>query len=136
MLHPVRHAATMPDKPAYIMAGSGETVTYAELDRRADQGAQLLRSLGLTRGDGIAVLMDNSARYLEVMWAAERTGVYATCVSSKLTAGEAEYIIRDGNCRLLIASHGVAAVAGALRPTLAGLPLFIVRRHGRGLSKL
>jgi long-chain acyl-CoA synthetase len=125
MLHPARHAETTPDKPAYIMAGSGETVTYAELDARANQGAHLLRSLGLKRGDGIAVLMDNTARYLEVMWAAERTGVYATCISSKLTAGEAEYIIRDGDCRVLIASHGVAAVAAELRARLSGLSLFM-----------
>ncbi len=124
-MHPVRHAQTNPDKPAYIMAASGETVTYAELDARANQGAHLLRSLGLKRGDGIAVLMDNSARYLEVMWAAERTGVYCTCISSKLTAGEAAYIIRDGDCRVLIASCGVAAVAAALRPMLPDLALFM-----------
>ncbi len=125
MLHPVRHARTMPDKPAFVMAGSGETVTYAELDARANQGAHLLRSLGLTRGDGIAVLMDNSARYLEVMWAAERTGVYATCVSSKLTAAEAKYIIRDGNCRVLIASRGVAELAAALAPLIPDVALFM-----------
>ena len=81
------------------MAASGETVTYGELDARANQGAHLIRSLGLKRGDGIAVLMDNTPRYLEVIWAAERTGVYCTCLSSKLTAAEAEYIIRDGDCR-------------------------------------
>ena len=115
MLHPVRHAGITPDKPAYIMAGTGETVTYAELDARANAGAQLIRSLGLKRGDGVAVLMDNSPRYLEVMWAAERTGVYCTCISSKLTAAEAKYIVRDGDCRLLIASHGVADLAAALQ---------------------
>ena len=123
MLHPVRHAETMPDRPAYIMAGTGETVTYAELDARANQGAHLLRGLGLRRGDAVAVLMDNSPRYLEVMWAAERTGVYATCISSKLTAGEAEYIIRDGECTVLIANAGVAAVAVALKARLPGLDL-------------
>lgn len=125
MLHPVGHAQTMPDKPAFIMAGSGEVVTYAELDARANQGAHLLRSLGCKRGDGIAVLMDNSARYLEVMWAAERTGVYATCISSKLTAAEAEYIVRDGQCRVLIAGQGVAALAAALAPLIPDVALFM-----------
>ncbi|WP_375390911.1 acyl-CoA synthetase [uncultured Sphingomonas sp.] len=124
-MHPSRHARTMPDKPACIMAGSGEAVSYAELDARADQGAQLLRALGLRRGDGIAVLMDNSPRYLEVMWAAERTGVYCTCISSKLTAAEAEYIVRDGACRVLIAGHGVAACAEQLRPLLPDLALYM-----------
>ena len=132
MLHPVGHARVTPDKPAYIMAGSGETVTYAELDRRANQGAHLLRSLGLQRGDGIAVLMDNSPRYLEVAWAAERTGVYCTCIPSKLTAGEAEYIVRDGDCRVLVASGGTAAVATALKPLIPGVATLMVDGFAEG----
>ena len=134
MLHPVEHARNTPAKPAYIMAATGETVTYAELDARANQGAHLLRSLGLRRGDGIAVLMDNSARYLEVMWAAERTGVYCTCISSKLTPREAEYIVRDGNCRLLIASHATAAVATALRQMVPDVAMLIVDGTADGFA--
>jgi long-chain acyl-CoA synthetase len=125
MLHPHAHARTTPDKPAYIMATTGETVTYAQLDARATQGARLIRSLGLRRGEGVAVLMDNSARYLEVMWAAERTGVYCTCLSSKLLPAEAEYIVRDAGCGMLIASAGVAELAEALRPALGAMPLFM-----------
>ena len=134
MLHPVRHAETTPDKPAYIMAGSGETVTYAELDARANRGAHLIRSLGLRRGDGVAVLMDNSARYLEVMWAAERTGVYCTCISSKLTPAEAAYIVRDGNCRLLIASAGVAGVATALKELIPDVATLMVDGTAEGYA--
>ncbi len=126
MLHPVAHAQASPDKPAYIMAGSGETVTYAELDARANQGAHLIRSLGLKRQDGIAVMMDNSPRYLEIMWAAERTGVYCTCISSKLSVAEAAYIIRDGNCRALIVSRGTAECAAALLPEIGDLTRYIV----------
>ncbi|MGJ3626162.1 hypothetical protein AB5I41_02935 [Sphingomonas sp. MMS24-JH45] len=37
----------------------------AELERRANQGAHLLRSLGLTRGGGIAVMMDDAPHYSE-----------------------------------------------------------------------
>lgn len=134
MLHPVRHAETMPDRAAYVMAATGETVSWAELDARANQGAQLIRSLGLKHGDGIAVLMDNSARYLEVMWAAERTGVYCTCISSKLTAAEAAYIVRDGECRLLIASAGVAACAIALRPLIPDVATLMVDGVAEGYS--
>ena len=125
-MHPYKHAAATPDKPAYIMAGSGETVTFAELERRANQGARLLRSLGLARGDAIAVMMDNSPRYFEVMWAAERCGVYATCISSKLTAAEAEYIIRDGECRVLIMSKGTEKCAEALLPLIGDLRRYMV----------
>ena len=125
-MHPYKHAAATPDKPAYIMAGSGETVTYGELERRANQGARLLRSLGLARGDAIAVMMDNSPRYFEVIWAAERIGVYTTCISSKLTAAEAEYIVRDGDCRVLILSKGTEKCAETLLPLVGDLTRLMV----------
>jgi len=86
-MHPFHHAKTHPEKPAYIMAATGETVTYGELDARSNQGAHLFRSLGLNAGDGIAIFMDNGPRYYEILWAAQRSGLRFTCISSKLTAG-------------------------------------------------
>lgn len=121
-MHPIHHARTHPDKAAYIMAATGETVTYGQLDARANQGAHLFRSLGLQRGDAVAVFMENSARYYEVLFATERAGLYITCISSKLTAGEIEYIVRDCGAKVFIASRGVADTAveaAALLPDLA-----------------
>jgi len=54
-MHPCVHARTHPDKPAIVMAASGETVTYAELDRRSNQVAQLLRAHGIGIGDTVAL---------------------------------------------------------------------------------
>ncbi|HKP80122.1 MAG TPA: AMP-binding protein, partial [Phenylobacterium sp.] len=68
-MHPATHAKAYPDRAAYIMAGSGETVTYRELDERSNQGAHLFRALGLKVGDVIALLMDNNPRYFEIAWA-------------------------------------------------------------------
>ena len=126
MTHPYKHAVATPDKPAFIMAGTGEAVSFAELDRRANRGAHLLRSLGLKRGDAVALMMDNSPRYFEVVWAAERAGVYLTCISSKLMASEAEYIIRDGDCRVFIASKGCAGCAEAVLPLIGDLARYMV----------
>ncbi len=125
-MHPYKHAAATPDRAAYVMAATGETVTYGELERRANQGAHLLRALGLKRGDGIAVMMDNSPRYFEIMWATERAGVYVTCISSKLSADEAEYIIRDGGCRALVMSRATAGCAAALLPRVGDLARYMV----------
>ncbi|MGA0795642.1 MAG: AMP-binding protein, partial [Quisquiliibacterium sp.] len=50
-MHPSIHAQSTPDKPALIMAGSGEMLTYRELEDRSNQAAQLFRSLGLRPGD-------------------------------------------------------------------------------------
>ena len=76
------------------MAATGETLTYRELDERSNQGAQLFRKLGLKAGDGIAIFMENNIRFLEICWAAQRAGLYYTCISSRLTAGEVEYIVQ------------------------------------------
>jgi long-chain acyl-CoA synthetase len=125
-MHPSHHAKTHPDKPAWIMAASGETVTYGQLEARSNQGAHLFRSLGLVAGDGVALFMDNSPRYYELLWAAQRSGLRFTCVSSKLTAGEVEYIVGDSEAKVLIVSAGVAAVAQEVAPLVQGVTLFMV----------
>ena len=125
-MHPAIHAKTDPTRVAYRMASSGETVTYGELDARSNQGAQLFRSLGLKVGDVIAILMENNARYLEIVWAAQRAGLYYTCISSKLTAGEAAYIIGDCGAQVLIASPGVGPVFDELPAQLNNVKLFAV----------
>ena len=67
------------------MARSGETVTYRQLEERSNRGAHLLRSLGLARGDSIALMMDNNARYFEICFAAQRSGLLYTAMSSRLS---------------------------------------------------
>jgi long-chain acyl-CoA synthetase len=108
------------------MAGSGETVTYGELDARSNQGAHLFRNLGLATGDAIALFMDNSPRYYEVLWAAQRSGLRFTCISSKLTAGEVAYIVADSGAKVLVTSAGVADIASELAGKLTGIALYMV----------
>jgi long-chain acyl-CoA synthetase len=120
-MYPGIHAKLNPEKPAYIMAASGETVTYGQLDARSNQGAQLLRSLGLAAGDGISILMENNARFLEICWAAQRSGLVYTTISSQLTAPEAAYIARDSGAKVFITSHAKRDVAAGLGDALSGL---------------
>ena len=46
-MHPYIHAKKNPNKPALIMASSGEITTYKELDERSNQIAHLFRQKGL-----------------------------------------------------------------------------------------
>ncbi len=103
-MHPAIHAEKTPDKPAYIMARSGHTVTYRELDEKSNQGAQLFLSLGLERGDHIALCMENNEHYFQICWAAQRSGLYYTCVSSRLTPPEVAYIVDDCDAKVFIGS--------------------------------
>ena len=84
------------------MATTGETVTFGELEARANRLAHLYRDRGLRRGDHVAIFMENNARYLETEAAAERTGLYYTCINSYLTPDELAYIVNDCRARILI----------------------------------
>jgi long-chain acyl-CoA synthetase len=113
-MHPTIFAKSTPDKAALIMAETGEKLTYRQLDAVSNQGAQLFRRLGLQAGDVVAIFMENNLLYLPICWAAQRAGLYYTCISSRLTAGEVEYILRDCGAKVLIVSHGLSGVAGEL----------------------
>jgi long-chain acyl-CoA synthetase len=125
-MHPSVHARTDPDKPALIMAYSGETVTYGQLDERSNQGAHLFRSLGLQAGDAIAFFIENHPRYYELLWAAQRSGLRFTCLSSKLTAGEVEYIVKDCGAKVFVTSQALAEAALEVAPLIGGVELFMV----------
>ena len=100
------------------MTDSGAVLTYGEMERRANQGAQLLRRLGLQNGQVIALWLPNIAEFFEIYWAAQRTGLYVTPVSSALTAGEALHILADSGARLLISHGGVGGLGDLLAAAL------------------
>jgi long-chain acyl-CoA synthetase len=113
-MHPSVHAVTHPDKPALIVAETGERVSYAELDARSNRAAQLFRAEGLTVGDTIALLLENTPEYFDIVWGAQRAGLFFVCISSKLTASEADYIIADSGATLVVASASLAGVASGM----------------------
>ena len=104
MHHPSFHAATTPDKPAYVIAETGECLTYAELDRRSNQGAQLFARLGLVPGDHIALLLENGLPFVEICWAAQRAGLIFTAISRYLKPDEIAYIVEDCAARVFVTS--------------------------------
>jgi long-chain acyl-CoA synthetase len=106
-----KHARLRPLQPAFIMAATGEAVTYRELDARCNRLAHLFRKQGLRRLDHYAIYMENNSRYLEACGAGERSGLYYTCVNSYLTAGELAYILDNSQSRILVTSMAKLDVA-------------------------
>jgi long-chain acyl-CoA synthetase len=110
-MHPSIHAARTPDKPAIVMAGSGIVVTYGELEARSNRFARLLRASGLQAGDHVALLVENHPRFYELCVGAHRAGLVYTAISTRLTVGEARYIVEDCGARAIVATAATAAVA-------------------------
>jgi long-chain acyl-CoA synthetase len=113
-MYPGEQARAHPDDPAFTMAASGEVITWGEYEARSNRLAQLFRAMGLRRLDHVAFLMENNPRLLECEGAAERTGLYYTCVNSYLAADEVAYIVNDCHARVFITSAAKREIAEQL----------------------
>ena len=120
-MHPRETARLYPDKPAFIMAGSGVTVSYGALVKRANQTGRLLRGLGLRRGDHVASLIENHPDYYVPVWAALNTGLYFTSISTLFTPAEVAGILNDCGAKVLFTSLAMAQRMRAVLPLAGGL---------------
>jgi len=116
------HAATEPERPA-VVAGE-RTLSYGELNRRANQLARVLRERGVAAGDGLALMCSNRPEFVEVYAACLRSGLRMTTVNWHLTADEAGYIIGDCEAKAVVADARFSEVAAA---AAADLPRGTVR---------
>jgi fatty-acyl-CoA synthase len=124
MPHPSIYAQTYPHKPAIIMGRTGEMVTFEQLDQRSNQGAQLFRSLGLKSGDHVGMMLENNRQFLEIVWAAQRSGIIFTPISTHLKKDETAYILENCGAKLFIGSHVLADVAEQLIGEATGIENF------------
>ena len=127
-LTPSWHAERTPDAPAIIMGTSGEFTTYAQLEDRSARIARALRASGIQEGDTIAILMENNRQYLEIAWAAQRSGLRYTAINNHLRAAEAQYVLDDCGAVALFSSEAMADVVGRLDLSVIGL---LVSARGR-----
>ncbi len=110
-MYPGEYATRHPDRAAFIMASTGEAVSYRELEARSNRLAHLLRAHGLQRLDHYSIYMENNERYIEACAAGARAGLYYTCVNSYLTAEELAYILQNSESKVLITSRSRLSVA-------------------------
>ncbi|MFC5832226.1 AMP-binding protein [Nonomuraea insulae] len=122
-MYPGAIAAVTPDKPAVIMAGSGRVITYRELDEESNRLAHVFRAAGMRPGDHIAFMLANHPLFLAVAWAAHRSGLYYTPISSRLQADELAYIVGNCGARVFISSADLADVATSITAATPGVEL-------------
>lgn len=129
-MHPIAHAANRPDHPAVIMAGSGEQMTFKQMDEAANRFAQLLRARGLGESDAFAVLLENRIEFFTLIWGSQRSGTMLVPISTRLTAPEVAYIIKDAKAKILITSTHYADVLEGVREELPDLEVLIADGGG------
>jgi long-chain acyl-CoA synthetase len=96
-----------PDKKALFAFGNWHM--YGELNSRANRLAHLLLGRGLKKGDRVALLIENSAKYVVSYYAVLKAGGTTVALNTENTADDVAYIVRDCGVRFLIAGHRLAA---------------------------
>ena len=107
------HARRTPDRCA--LKYRGEDVSYAEFDARIRRVGGWLASRGIGPGDVVAVLMKNSAAFLELVFAASHIGAVFLPINYRLSADEVGYIVGNSGARILIADEELAGIAAGER---------------------
>ncbi len=103
-------AVHVPDKLA-VVSEYGQR-TFAQLNYRVNQLARAFRSAGLGPDDAVAMLLVNRCEFLEVYYAAMRTGMRVTPINWHLTGDDAAYIV--ANCEAKVFVADIACQASAL----------------------
>ena len=114
-----KRAKLTPDSVALIDYASGAETTFAEWNARANQTANFLSGLGVSKGDRVAVYASNRPEYLDLFWAAPKIGAILQNLNWRLTVHELEGIVASGAPRVLVYSEDWRPQVEQLKPTFS-----------------
>ena len=106
------------DRAAYSFLG--RRLSFAELDQRSQQLGAYLQSLGLVRGDRVAIMLPNVLQYPIAVAAVLRAGFVVVNVNPLYTARELEYQLKDSGAKAIVIIENFGTV---LQQCLANTPV-------------
>jgi acyl-CoA synthetase (AMP-forming)/AMP-acid ligase II len=117
------HAAMHPNKLALVC---GErSLTYAELNARANRVANALRSLGTQGGDRVAVMVHNSLEGLEIVAGLSKLAAMHVPVNYRLREHEVAYVINDSGAKIVVAGPELVQTVEKARAEVQDKPIYI-----------
>ena len=115
--HLTRLARKDPEKLAFKCAD--DTLTFAELDRKATQLANALSSRGIGRGDRVATVAMNHLEHIVTFWATWRLGAVVVPMNFRLAPPELTYLMIDSGAKALVIDGVFDNLEDAARDALA-----------------
>ena len=113
------NAKRFPDTVA--LKERGRAFTYPETNRRVNRLAHALLSLGLGKGDKVAVILENSIEMVEVYLATAKTGLVIVPINFRLLGPDVQYIVTNSDARALIVHDEFTPCVDGIRPALTGI---------------
>ena len=88
-------ARVTPEKLALVVLETGERLTYAQLNARAEDAAAQLRDRGFREGDRVTIPGTNSLEFIATFFGSLKLGTIAVPLSTRATEHEIKQIIED-----------------------------------------
>ncbi len=107
-----RHARERGSDLAYWTPA--RTWSFAQLDQASNRIAQGLKNLGIGPGERVACLTKHTAECVALVLGANKVGAVCMPVNWRLAPPEIEYIVRNGEARLLLADGPFSAIANQI----------------------
>lgn len=104
-------AAGRPDAAALLAPEDGRALTYAELAERVDTLAGRLSTIGVVRGDRVALVLQNGPEIVQLLLAITALGAGAAPLNPAYTEDEYRFYLGDVNPRVLLLPVGEFAAA-------------------------
>ena len=109
-----KRAHLNPNLEAVVDPATSRRFTYREIDQRANRVANAMRSLGIKKGDRVALLLLNGVEYYESFLGLAKIGAVSVPLNWRLVADELAYILKDSGAIALIYGGDFAEVVGEI----------------------
>jgi len=96
----------------------GLRLTYREFGGRVNRWANLMRGLGVAKGDRVAILSQNCHRMLEAFFGTPLVGAILMPLNFRLVPDDFEYILNHGGAKVLIVEEGFTDLIDPIRDKL------------------
>src|SRR5450756_1262150 len=113
------NAKKFPAKTA--IKDQGRSFTYPETNGRVNRLAWSLLSMGLKKGDKVAVLLENCLEIIEVYLATAKTGIVIVPINFRLVGKDIEYIVNNSDAKMLMVDNEFVPLIEDIRPGLGNI---------------
>ncbi len=114
------NAKKFPDTVA--LKDRGRSFTYPELNQRVNRLANSFFTIGLNKGDKVAVFMENSIEIVEIFLATAKTGIIIVPVNFRLVGKEVAYIVDNSDAKAMIVDQEFVPVIREIKTDLKQIP--------------
>ena len=118
-----RTASFFGDKPAFVY--EGKSISFAQVNERANKAANALQKLGILNGDRVATLLGNCLEYPEIEFALIKGAFPQLVLSTRLKEEEIAFQINDAEATVIIFQNSFSNIIEEISEKIKTVKYFI-----------